>query len=411
MNDFPRTAVIVANSDTNIYRFRAPIIRKLLEMGVSVYAVAPPGKFVTNIERLGATFVPWQLDRRSLNPLSEVRHVIALMGIYRRLKPDMVHHFTVKPNVYGVVAARLIGIPMVFSGVTGLGYAFSPGGLRRRVLRSWVVLLYHMVAHLSDALTFQTQHDIDVLLGTRRSAMSKALVLKGGAGVDLSKFSPDSVSSHEQEMVRAELGLEPGMLVVTMVSRLLYDKGIAEYVAAAHLVRSRQPHTRFLLAGDPDYGNPGSVTGSDLAAWTSNGNNGSVRHIGDRDDIPAILAVSDVIVHPTYYAEGIPRVLIEAAAMSKPVVTTTIPGVAEITEAGVSGVTVPPRDVGRLAAAIESLLADTNVRRRYGTAGRRKVEAEYNACAVADRYIAAYRRMWAYAGDRRRQASVETHTG
>ncbi len=404
MNDFPRSVAIVANSDFNIYRFRAPIVRKLLELGVTVYAIAPPGRFVADIESMGAVFIPWELDRRSVNPLSAAGHLAALTSIYRRLRPDLVHHFTIKPNLYGTVAARLAGVPAVFGGVTGLGSAFLPGNRRHSILRSGLWLLYRASVKLSDCYTFMNQHDKDVLAGAGSSLSSKRKVIKGGAGIDLAAFSSDAVSGHCRERVRAELGIEPKTLVVCMASRLLYDKGVTQYVEAARLVRSRLPDVCFLLVGEPDPGNPGTVTGDDLDAWAADG---SVKCIGHRDDIPAVFAISDVVAHPTGYPEGIPRVLIEAAAMGKPVVSTALPGVVDILEEGVNGISVPPRDGVELAKAIESLLADADLRCRYGAAGRRKVEAEYDSHAVAERYAAEYRRVWTYVGVRRPRTRVK----
>ena len=404
MNDFPRSVAIVANSDTNIFRFRAPIMRKLLAMGVIVYAIAPPGRFVADIESMGAVFIPWELDRRSVNPLSAAWNTISLVRIYRRLRPDLVHHFTIKPNLYGTVAARLAGVPAVFGGVTGLGSAFLPGNRRHSILRSGLGLLYRASVRLSDCYTFMNQHDKDVLVGAGSSSSDKGKVIKGGAGIDLAAFSSDAVSAHCRERVRAELGIAPGTMVVSMASRLLYDKGVAQYVEAARSVRSRLPDVCFLLVGEPDPGNPGTVTYDDLDAWAGDG---SVKCTGLRDDIPAVFAISDVVAHPTGYPEGIPRVLIEAAAMGKPVVSTALPGVVDILEEGVNGISVPPRDGVELAKAIESLLTDDDLRRRYGAAGRRKVEAEYDDRAVAERYVAEYRRVWADAGARRPRTRVE----
>ena len=164
MNDLPESVAIVANSDTNIYLFRAPIVRKLLEMGVTVYAIAPPGRFVADIENMGAVFIPWQLDRRSLNPLSAVWHTLALVRIYWRLKPNLVHHFTIKPNLYGLVAARLTGVPVILGGVTGLGHMFSLTGPWARIVRSVAQLLFRLTAKLSNGLTFQTQNDLEAFV-------------------------------------------------------------------------------------------------------------------------------------------------------------------------------------------------------------------------------------------------------
>ena len=338
-----------------------------------------------------------------MNPLLVVWHIILLVRIYWRLKPDLAHHFTIKPNLYGAIAARLTGVPVVLGGVTGLGVMFSATTHWRRVLRSCTILLYRISAKLSDLTTFQSQHDRDVLIGAS-PLKEKGRVIKGGSGIDLVAFSPDVVSIRHREKIRAELGIEQGMLVVCMASRLLYDKGVAQYMEAARRTWSKRSDICFILAGEPDPGNSRSVTDKDLENWASEG---FVKQVGYRNDIKAIFAVSDIVVHPTCYMEGIPRVLIEAAAMGKPVVTTMAPGVAEVVEHGVNGVCIPPGDEMALAAAIESLLADADVRRRYGTAGRRKAEAGYDARSVADRHLAEYRRVWMDAAPLRRRVNAK----
>ena len=388
-NHLPPSIAIVSNSDTNIYRFRAPIMLKLLELGVRVYAVAPPGRFVSDIESMGVEFVPWNLNRRSLNPFLELRSLIDLVMIYRRLRPDMAQHFTVKPNVYGAIAARVAGVPLVFGGVTGLGTAFASGGTLRPVLRSSVRLLYRLATALSDRMTFQTEHDARLLYG--ESSTEKTLVIRGGSSVDLATYNQDSVPQADRDRIKDELGIGPGDLVVMMASRLLYDKGVSEYVDASRALYSRRSNVRFVLAGDRDPGNRDSVTSHDLEKWADEG---SILYVGYRDDMPALLATSDIVVLPTYYPEGIPRVLIEAAAMSTPIVSTTIPGVAEIVEDGVNGSLVPPRDADALASAIEGLLNNPQLRSEYGAAGRRKAELEYDDRQVAQAYVEEYKKAW-----------------
>ena len=161
----PASVAIVSNADSSLYRNRAPIMLKLLESNVRVYAVAPPGRFASSIEGMGVEFVPWEINRRSLNPFLELRALLDLMRIYRRLKPDLVQHYTVKPNVYGAVAARLTGVPIVFGGVVGLGSAFAPGGIKRSVLRTGVRAFYALGTALSDRMTFQIEHDAQRLCG------------------------------------------------------------------------------------------------------------------------------------------------------------------------------------------------------------------------------------------------------
>ena len=399
MTELPRSVAITSNSVERIYRFRAPIVRALVERGIHVYAVAPAGEFARDVEALGAEFVPWRLNRGSVNPYTEAGSLVSLLRIYRRLRPDVAQHFTIKPNVYGALAAMLAGVPVVVGGVTGLGYAFAEGGRRRSVLRPLARLLYRLTAALSDGVTFQTAHDADVLFGASGRFRRSALVMPGGSGVDLAAFSQGVVSAKARREMRAALGIAPGAPVVTMASRLLYDKGVVEYVEAARAVRARRPDAVFVLAGARDPDNRESVTEEDLAVWRRSGD---VLLPGHVSDVRCLLAVSDVVALPTYYPEGIPRSLIEGAAMGKAIVATAIPGAAEVVEDGVNGTLVPPRDASALAAAIEALLGNAEMRSEYGAAGRRKAEREFDERVVAERYVAEYARLWGAKVRRRR---------
>ena len=399
MTELPRSVAITSNSAERVYRFRAPIVRALVERGVRVYVVAPVDDFARDIEALGADFVPWRLNRGSVNPFTEAASLVSLLRIYRRLRPDVAQHFTIKPNVYGALAARFAGVPVVVGGVTGLGYAFAEGGRRRSSLRAFAALLYRLTSALSDGVTFQTGHDADVLYGASGRFRRSALVIPGGSGVDLAVFSAEAVSAEARREMRAALGISPEAPVVTMASRLLYDKGVVEYVAAARAVKARRPDAVFVLAGARDPDNRESVTEEDLATWDESGD---VLTLGHVNDVPCLLAVSEVVALPTYYPEGIPRSLIEAASMGRAIVATAIPGAAEVVEDGVNGTLVPPRDADALAAAIEALLGDAETRTRYGAAGRRKAEREFDERVVAERYVAEYARLWGAKGAGRR---------
>ena len=398
MTELPRSVAITSNSVERVYRFRAPIVRALVERGVRVYAVAPEGDFARDIEALGAEFVPWRLNRGSVNPYTEMVSLVSLLRIYRRLRPDVAQHFTIKPNVYGAMAARLAGVPVVVGGVTGLGYAFAEGGRRRSVLRPVARLLYRLTAALSDGVTFQTAHDADVLFGASGRFRRSALVIPGGSGINLAAYSQEAVSAESRREMRAALGISPDAPVVAMASRLLYDKGVAEYVEAARAVRSRLQDAVFVLAGARDPDNRESVTEEDIAAWRRSGD---VLLPGHVSDVPCLLALSDVVALPSYH-EGVPRSLIEAAAMGRAIVATAIPGAAAVVEDGVNGTLVPPRDANALAAAIEALLGNAEMRARYGAASRRKAEREFDERVVAERYVAEYARLWGAKARRRR---------
>ena len=391
MNDLPSTLAVVASTDVRIDHLYKPILRELVDAGVKVYAIAPPGDAAAHIKEAGAEFVPWPLDRRSLSLISNIGSVLDLIRIYSSLKPDMVHHYTVKPNLHGALAAWWCAVPVTFTGVTGLGQLFSPGGLWRRVLRTLVLLMYRRVAaELSDRLIFQTHHDINVLLGNR-AIRRKAQVIDGGAGVDIEFFDPRSVPQAEREAVRKELHIDRDAPVVLMASRLLREKGVTDYVAAAHAVKAKNPSVRFLLAGARDPGNFGSVGVAEVEEWR---HDDSVDVLGFRSDVRSLFALADVVVHPTYYPEGIPRVLIEAAAMGKPIISTSIPGVEQILANEVNGIVVPPQDAAAIAKAIETLLADAALRVQYGNAGRRRVKEHYDVRRVVERHMAEYRAAW-----------------
>ena len=359
----PPSVAIVSNSDESLYRFHNPIMKALVHAGLKVYAVSPSGPFVADIENLGVEFVPWLLSRRSLNPFTEFASLVRLVRIYRNLRPQIVQHFTVKPNVYGAIAARLAGIPVVFSGVQGLGYAFGEGDGMRAVLRVVLSMLYKLTALLSDRFVLLNSHDLERLFNEKSKFRYKAMVVKGGVGVNLKEYSADAVPEERALAFREALGIHQKAQVVTMAARLLYDKGVSEYVEAAAAVCKTRPDTVFVLAGSPDPENPASVTFKDLEVWEERG---SVRVAGHVEDMPALLAASDIVVLPSY-SEGIPRVLIEAAAMSRAIVSTTIPGVAEIVEDGVNGILVPPKDADALATAIEDLLDTPGLRAEYGS--------------------------------------------
>ncbi len=390
MNDLPRCIAVVTNSDAYLYRFRAPLVKALVRRGVEVFAVAPAGPYAKRIEDTGAKFVPWNLGRRSLNPISELRTIVELAQIYRRVRPDLVQHFTVKPNLYGALAAKLAGVPLMFCGITGTGYAFASGKLSRAPLRTVVSTWYKCCALLSARLVFQTEADVELVLGKGELFASKARVNPGGSGVDVRGFNPNAISEARLVALREEIGVPDGSLVITMASRLLWDKGVAEYAEAARLVKQSLPDVHFLLAGTPDMGNPDSVGDADVKRWREEG---IIQPVGHIEDMPALLAVSDVAVLPSY-AEGVPRVLLESAAMARPIVGTDIPGVRAIVEDEVNGLLVPVRDAKSLAQAIECLLGSEDLRLQYGAAGRAKAEREFDDRLVAEWFVEEYRSLW-----------------
>lgn len=373
-------AALTVNNFYDLWVWRQALIRTLQGAGFEVLAVGPPGPWEEAVARLGCWVDTYPLDRRGLNPAWELRSLAGLYAVYRRWRPVIAHHFTIKPNLYGTMAARLAGVPVVIATVTGLGYVWTDEGPTARVLRAVVGPAYRRVLRLADAVIYLNEDD-------RRTLGGRRTVLIPGEGIDLEEFSPGAVPPGRRAALRAELGLGPADPVVLMVGRMLRHKGVGEFVEAARRVRQALPGAAFVLVGPSDEGNPARVPAEELRAWEAAG---LVRYLGVRDDVRDLMAVADVVVLPSYYREGIPRVLIEAAAMGRPLVATDVPGCREVVEHGVNGFLVPARDGAALAGAIEALLKDPGLRAEFGAASRRLAEERFSDREVVGRILGLY---------------------
>ena len=368
-----RTIALTYNDDFYLHRFKGGLLRALVAAGHTVYAVAPAGRAVEAIEDDGATFIHWPLSRRRASPVSEARSILALRSIYARTKPDLVHHFTAKPNIYGAMAARLAGVPVAVASVNGLGYVFIERDLRSTFIRPVVSLLYRLAFGMSGAVLFQNRDDVAFFQDRGLVSGRKVRHTAGGSGVNTSYFTPDAVGDDSLASLRGSLGLAEETPVVLMAGRMLAHKGVAEMVECARILSQRR-QVCFLLAGAVDSGNPASISPDRLAEWEERG---WVRYLGERSDIRELLALSDLVVLPSY-REGFPRVLLEAAAMGKPMVATDVPGCRDVVDNGVNGLLVPARDAGALVIAIETLLDSPELRARMGKAAREKALREFD---------------------------------
>ncbi|HID32257.1 MAG TPA: glycosyltransferase family 1 protein, partial [bacterium (Candidatus Stahlbacteria)] len=292
---------LVVPHGNDFLTLRQPLLRRLIQVGFDVLTVAPPGPWAKKVKGCQKRF--WHLGRGSLNPKSEGSSVSELYRIYKEYKPTLVHHFTIKPNIYGTIAARLAGVPLVVNTVTGLGYFWVEDSLRCRLIRTYLSYLYRLALNLADGVIFQNRDDLKLLKGNPRS-----LVIPG-EGVEIDQFDHNRIPKHSLARLRQELNLNHGDKIVLLVSRMLWHKGVGEYVAAASMVRKKIRGVAFLLVGPADPENPAGVPLEQLKAWDDEG---VVRYLGRREDIRELMAIADLFVLPTYYREGIPRVLIEA---------------------------------------------------------------------------------------------------
>jgi glycosyltransferase involved in cell wall biosynthesis len=284
----------------------------------------------------------------------------------------------------------LAGVPVVIATVTGLGYIWTDDGPKARVLRAILGPIYRRVLRLADAVIYLNEEDWRTLGGRRT-------LLIPGEGIDLKAFSPSAVPPERQAALRSELGLGSDDRVVLMVGRMLRHKGVLEFVEAARRVRVACPEAVFVLVGPSDEGNPARIPSGEIRVWETTG---LVRYLGTREDVRELMAIADVVVLPTY-REGLPRVLIEAAAMGRPIVATDIPGCREVVRNGVNGFLVPARDAVALAEAIGSLLKNPKLRAEFGAASRQLAEERFSDQRVVGCILDLYRAILAEKGGRR----------
>lgn len=365
--------LLFANTGWYLFNHRLSLARAAREAGYDVSLASPADAYV---QRLQAEGFPWHevsLDRRGMNPLREAVAITSIRRLYDRVQPDVVHHFTIKPVIYGTYAARRCGTPAIINSVTGLGYVFLQNGPRSAPLQGLTRLLYRAVLAADNVrVIFQNPQDRHLFVGSGW-LKEDAAVLIPGSGVDVNRFQPRP---------------EPaGTPLAVYVGRMLWDKGIGELAEAARILARRNVPGSIVLVGMPDEGNPASISEDQLSTWQ---NEGLLDWWGQRDDMPDVYAASAVVVLPSY-GEGLPRTLIEAAASGRAMIATDIPGCREVVDDGINGILVPVKNPGALADAIEELWKQPERRREMALAARKKAVAHFSDALVADRTIDVYR--------------------
>lgn len=368
----PRLLFLV-NEDWYFWSHRLDLARATRDAGWEVLVASRVGSCRQRIENEGFTFLPIRLKRRSWNPLREFAALIELVSYYRRKRPNIVHHVAMKPVLYGSLAARLACVSGVVNAFGGLGYLFTADGWRVKLLRMVVMRALRFVFRLTDArVIFQNDEDCQQLVDAGVVRRTHAIIIRG-AGVDLSKFTP----CPEKD----------GTPMVVLASRMLWDKGIGEFIEAARLLKEQGHHATCVLVGRVDEENQRSISSAQLFAWQEEG---IVSWWGHRDDMPHVFGLAHIVVLPTYYGEGVPKVLLEAAACGKPIVATQMRGCRDIVRNGDNGFLVPPRDASALAQAITTLLRNPSLRQQMGNYGRRLVEEKFSSERVANETLALY---------------------
>lgn len=312
------------------------------------------------LQELDLNFENFEFSRRGLNPFSELMTVLRLKSLLRQISPDIVHNIALKPVFLGSIAAQLAGVRNIVNAPVGMGYVFTSHETKARFLRPFVKKLIRFVlSRPNSKVIIENQDDFDNLV-EGRFAKRESIALIKGAGVNTEKFK---VKPEPEQPIK-----------VIMVARLLRDKGVQEFIDAATLIQATNKTTEFLLVGDVDDGNPTSLTNHELKELA---NSKSVSWLGARQDVAELLASSHIACLPSY-REGLPKSLIEAASVGRPIVTTDVPGCREVVKHHVNGILVPPRDSKSLAEALSQLINDPVIRKTMGAENRRKAEQEYS---------------------------------
>lgn len=371
--------ILFANTDWYLYNFRLSLARKLRELGHEVVLLSPPGEYGPQLRALGFRWEPAPMVRRSLNPLREVTLLMWLVRFLRRERPDLVHGFTIKCAVYGSLSSRLAGVAVRVNAVAGMGYVFSSRDVKAVVLRPLVRRVMRMAFGGKRSMLILQNPDDLALFRTANIVDERAIRVIKGSGVNISRFKP---RSEEAEPLEAQ------PLRVVLAGRLLWDKGIAEYVEAARILKAEGRSVRCILAGTPDPGNPAAVDENLLRGWVRDG---LVEWLGHVSDMPVLFAETDVAVLPSY-REGLPKSMIEAAACALPLIITDAPGCREVVGIdGEEGLVVPVRDGRALADAIRRLDDDRALARKLGEAARQKALREFDEQIIIERTLAVYR--------------------
>lgn len=360
--------MVSANLAWNLVNFREGLIRALIAKGYRVLAVAPPDPAMeARLSAMGCSFAPLQIDAKGLSPLRDLKALWGYYRLLRRHRPAAFLGWTIKPNVYGSLAAGWLGIAAL-PNVSGLGTAFIRDNLLTRLVKA----LYRAGFHRAPVVFFQNGDDRDLFLAARLVRIAQAQLLPG-SGIDTAHWSPPP-------------GGRPPRGHFLMIARVVADKGVREYAEAARALKARWPDARFRLLGPLDAANRTAIAATEVRAWEAQG---LIEHLPPRDDPRDLIAAADFVVLPSY-REGLSRVLLEAAAMARPAIASDVPGCRDVVRDGINGYLCAPRDAAALAEAMERALRTTDAEwERMGQAGRDRVMADFTPDKVTGLYLDA----------------------
>jgi glycosyltransferase involved in cell wall biosynthesis len=364
--------LLFANTAWYLYNFRLPLAEELRSQGYEVVLVSPNDEHAKKLVEAGFHWIEFPFSRKGQNPLQEVVTIFRLAKVYKSERPDFVHHFTIKCVVYGSLAAKWCGVRRIINAITGLGYVFIGNKLSQKLLRPLIFLMYR-VSLKDTKVIFQNQDDLNQFRKENLVNSEQSTIIRG-SGVDIKKFQVSPLPEKQQ---------------IVLPARMLWDKGVGEFVLAARQLRAEGINAQFILAGDTDNENPAAVPLSVLNEWQ---NEGMVDWIGWQPDMPAVYASASIVCLPSY-REGLPKTLIEAAACGRPLVAADVPGSREVVIPHETGYLATVKDVPSLANCLRVLLNDKKEQERLGANARRLVEAEFSSERIIRETLSVYNKL------------------
>lgn len=371
-----RKLLFVVNVDWFFISHRLPIAIKAISKGYEVHLACTDSGKLQQLTRLGIHVHDLSFSRSGNGLWSELRTVNQLRKVITKIQPDILHAVTIKPVIYsGIVLHIITNKPKFVAAISGLGYVFSADNVRAKFTRLIVSLLYKLAfKHKTKKIIFQNTTDESILSNvTRLKAIDKALIK--GSGADLNVYT--HTTEPEAESIK-----------ISMACRLLKEKGVYEFVEAADLVKSKYANVEFVLAGTPDLDNPNSISQQELDKWQASG---LITAVGHCDNIPQLFSQSHIVTMPSYYGEGVPKVLIEAAACGRPIVTTDNPGCRDAIIPEKTGILVPIKDADSLSNALIRLIECSSLRQEMGKKAREYAINEFDVENVVQKHLDIYR--------------------
>ena len=370
-----KSILFIVNVDWFFISHRLPIAIKALEFGYEVTVACSFTKHKEELASMGFNVIDIPFSRSGGGVVNELTSIKRIRDVIKDVNPGLIHSVTIKPVLYTGLALKTLKINIPFvAAISGLGYVFTASNLRAKVTRLIASTFYKVaLSQKYKTVIFQNTSDENILTEVASLSPSDRVLIKGsGADLSVYNFLPEKNTEN---------------ITVVMACRLLKEKGVYEYVDAAKRIKESYPNTEFLLVGTPDLENPNTVKQHEIDEWEEQG---LINYLGHRSDIPNIFANSNVVCLPSFYGEGVPKVLIEAAACGRAIVTTTNPGCRDAVIEGVTGLTVPTRDSKALAAAIQRLICEPKLRLTMGSKARAFAETEFDVCSVVNKHLKIY---------------------